>query len=103
MPNIHILSLGSLDDVIGLKSLSIIPEASHILLLCADFVGFAVLNGDDTYPRISNWRLHETTILRPYRYTQSSGPQNSGLVHVSYRQNLLVVAANHPRRARRTL
>lgn len=62
-PYIQILSLGMKDDEPCLIPLEHLDGARHVLLLKDSIIGYTTLNGDDTYPLISDWRIGSTVRL----------------------------------------
>ena len=79
-PYIQIIGLGKIEDRITLHSLATLPDASRVLLLSGDFVGFAIRDGDDTNGYLSNWKTGSSVALRSSR---NPYPNNSGLCYAS--------------------
>lgn len=61
--SILILELFMDESEVRVRQLSEISGASHVRLLQRPYIGFAVHDGDDTYPSIMNW---ETCCVRKF-------------------------------------
>ncbi len=82
-PYIQILLLGMKDDETCLIPLERLEGARHVLLLKDSIIGYATLNGDDTYPLISDWRIGSTARLCSALY--SNRPHKLfGDIHVCF-------------------
>ncbi|KAL5510926.1 hypothetical protein ACEPAG_4683 [Sanghuangporus baumii] len=68
-PYILILGIHLSPEAATFQQLARIKNAAHVRFFKADLLGFAVLEGDDTYPYLSNWKLGKTRCLRISRTT----------------------------------
>jgi len=67
-PYIQILSLGMKGDETCLTPLECLLGARHVLLLKDSVVGYATLQGNDTFPHLTDWRTGATILLCPALY-----------------------------------
>ena len=82
VPYIQIVSVEASGNDVELFCLATVPGASCTKFLSGDFVGYAALDGDDTYAHVSNWRRGTVVSLYPRRYADSPDRHNSSLRHV---------------------
>ncbi|KAL5510908.1 hypothetical protein ACEPAG_4665 [Sanghuangporus baumii] len=74
-PYILVLGLYQSPENVILRRLGHIRNASHVRYLQGDQVGFAVRDGDDTFPYIANWRTGTLYYLRfPHSHPQMFCP-----------------------------
>ncbi|KAL5536225.1 hypothetical protein ACEPAF_46 [Sanghuangporus sanghuang] len=63
-PYIKILGLYQSEVDARIQQLAEIRDASHVQFFRAEYVGFSVCRGDDTFPHLSNWQTGRSYCLR---------------------------------------
>ncbi|KLO09770.1 hypothetical protein SCHPADRAFT_1000015 [Schizopora paradoxa] len=91
---IQILDLGwNADrDGISLVPVQSIEGARQVFLLKDFIIGFGSLNGDDTYPLVSDWRIQATKQLIPALYLNNS---NALLGNIHSECHAMAIWCNH--------